>query len=217
MKMKETDLSAKVVEWLQDQRWEVYQEVKFGGWAYGQRCADIVAVNGPIMWIIECKTSCSLAVIEQAHRWIRTANMVSIAVPKQNNFSEHVCRAFGIGIISLCKHVCDIGVSENVRPKLWRFSTKRYRDKLEPEHKTFAKAGTSSGKSWTPFTRTCREVLNAVNRQPGLSIKDLIKGIDHHYNTASTARASLKLWIEKGKVPGVRMERDGRFLRVYPS
>jgi hypothetical protein len=42
-------------------------------------------------------------------------------------------------------------------------------------------------------------------------------GIKHHYSTDATAIGALKKWIEVGKVPGVRLERDGRALRLYPT
>ena len=63
--MKELELAKSVVEWLQDQHWEVYQEVQ----RYSTT-ADIVAVQGPLVWVVECKTSLSIGVMLQASRWM---------------------------------------------------------------------------------------------------------------------------------------------------
>jgi len=207
-KMKETDLAEKVILWLQDQRWDVYQEVTMTGGS----CADIVAVQGKIVWIIECKMSASLSVVEQAYRWSRTANYVSVAVPKPSFFFEKVCRKFGIGVLSARREVNEI-----VSPKLIRISTEKYRSKLLPEHKTYAKAGNADGRRWSPFKNTCLNILNSVRRSPGICMKDLIASTDHHYHTPSTARQCLVKFIEAGIVPGVKVVRDGRFMRVYPE
>ena len=46
----EQDLAAIVVGWLTERGWDVYQEVAIMG-----KVADIVAVRGPCVWIVECK------------------------------------------------------------------------------------------------------------------------------------------------------------------
>jgi len=58
--MKETDLAERVINWLEDQHWEIYQEVQFRG--YGG-IADIVAVRAGYLWIIECKTSMTFTLL----------------------------------------------------------------------------------------------------------------------------------------------------------
>lgn len=206
--MKETDLAEKVILWLTDQQWDVYQEVAMDG----GRCADIVAVQGKIVWIIECKLSASLSVIDQAYRWLWIANYVSVAAPKPSFFFEQVCRKFGIGVLSTRREV-----AEHVRPKLIRISTVKYRAKLLPEHKTYAKAGNSEGRRWSPFKQTCRAILIAAQQYPGICMRDLITNIDHHYQTPSTARQCIAKWIDAGSVPGVKLVRDGRFMRIYPD
>ena len=207
-RLKEADLAKDVIAWLVDQKWDVYQEVEF--WS-GSAVADIVSVQGPVLWIIECKTSASLAVIEQAMRWIGHPNLISVAVPKSSQTFRSICRKFGIGMLTTRN-----GIYETVPPKLLRRSTAGLRDKLTPEHKTFAVAGNANSRRWTPFQSTCLEVLRAVHLNPGICMKDLVSKCNTHYSTPSTARICLSRWIKKGIVPGVRMERDGRFLKIYP-
>jgi Holliday junction resolvase len=50
--IKEIDIGKALVEWLNVQHWDVYQEVKIYS-----HIADVVAVRNGIVWIIECKTS----------------------------------------------------------------------------------------------------------------------------------------------------------------
>ena len=94
----EVKLAEKVIEYLQDLKWEVYQEVTIHG-----QIADIVAIQNGLIWIIECKKSLSLDVIAQAEHWTHYANYVSVAVPKtyRNNngrqFAYKVLKQYGIG------------------------------------------------------------------------------------------------------------------------
>lgn len=90
----ETDLAEKVVEWLQAQQWEVFQEVQLDSFG---RIADIVAVSGPLLWVIECKTSQSFAVFEQAFQWKMYANYIRHMVRERYdwlpNFAEEMADA----------------------------------------------------------------------------------------------------------------------------
>ena len=212
--IKETDLAKRVIAWLEDQRWDVYQEVQP---APGGETADIVAVQGPLLWVIECKTSCGIAVIDQAYRWTRSsANMISIAVPISSWIAQEICRRLGIGIISTGRYH-DSRIMMPERGKLFRRSSFAFRSKLKPEHKTFAMAGNPDGRRWTPFQQTCSEVLRVATAHPdGITLKDLIASIETHYASAVSARTCLRKWIEAGAVKGVRLERDGKALKVVP-
>ena len=83
----ETILAELVVNWLESQKWDVYQEVQIE--TYG-KIADIVAVLGNLVWIIECKKSLSLSVMEQAYRWRRYANFTSVAVQRRKGTEGRV-------------------------------------------------------------------------------------------------------------------------------
>lgn len=48
-------------------------------------------------------------------------------------------------------------------------------------------------------------------------VKLAIDGLSHHYISDKTAIASLRKWIDTGKVRGVRSEYEGRMVRLYPS
>ena len=78
-KVAETDVAKVVVAWLRNQHWDVHQEVAPGGG--GSPRADIVGVQGRRLYVVEVKTAFSLAVVEQAMGWLRSAHYVSVAVP----------------------------------------------------------------------------------------------------------------------------------------
>lgn len=215
--MKEVELAEKVVAYLEDAGWDVYQEV-----AIGDRVADIVAVmqwrdKAKLVHVIECKTSLSLAVMSQAWYWLIHANYCSVAVPKRrytnaSSFAEMVCRNSGIGVI----RVEDWRIDYDVAPWLRRKRSPRLLPVLRQEHKVYAKAGTNGGGHYTPFKKTCLNILEAVNQNPGIQLKELIDQADHHYANDTTAKSCVRYWVEAGKVAGVRVEKDGKSLRYYP-
>lgn len=143
MREKETDIAKAAVDWLTSQNWEVYQEVQFRPFG---RIADIVAVNGRLVWVVECKTSLNLALLEQAYRWRGYANFISIAVPQARNgkgrgAAELFLKQFGIGKLSV--HPYD--THQTISPKLHRIKTNVLKNCLNEHQKTYAAAGNADG------------------------------------------------------------------------
>lgn len=209
----ESELAALVVGWLHDLHWEVYQEVQLS--RYG-RIADIVAVQGRLTWIIECKLSLGLSVIEQAVLWTHSSHYTSVAVPATcNSFGEIVCKRFGVGVLRAGVLRVGGGICEAVPPPLNRRAlAQNIRNVLVPQQKTWATAGNANGNRWSPFAQTCHDVRLAVTRKPGLTLKELLAEVRTHYLTTATARACLVKWIRAGKVKGVRLE-GTRPIRLY--
>lgn len=215
--IKETDLSLKVVNWLDSQHWDVYQEVQIGS-----SIADIVAVQGALVWIIECKLGMSLVLIGQAHEWIREAHFVSVAIPKGKGYlsksryvAKRIMRHYGIGMIEV-RDLADIH-EHSIQPRLNRKAmAKTVKDSLHAEQKYWASAG-SQGGYYTPFKATCRRIVHIVKKNPGIILKDLINETKHHYSSDKTATACIKKWTQEGIVKGIRCEKSGKFLRFYPG
>ncbi len=217
----ETILAESVIRWLESQKWDVYQEVQIDTYS---PVADIVAVLGNLVWIIECKKSLSLSVMEQAYRWRRCSNFVSVAVQRRKriggrDFAIKVLRTFNMGMLTV-----DLGcplknkISEIIRPVLNRKGlTKRIKERLLPIHKTFARAGNSDGLRWTPFQQTSISIRHEVKKHPGITMTELMDKIHHHYSTESTARSCIAQWAQKGVIKGVGVKRDGRLMRLYPN
>ncbi len=213
----EAELAAVVVKYLRDFDWDVYQEVQI---VSNGAIADIVATQGRLIWVVETKRSLGLSVFGQAHGWVRFAHRVSAAVPttrdsQARRFAREVARSFGIGILEAAYRR---DIYEAVAPKLRRrVDDARLRSSLTEERKTFAAAGNADGKHWSPFQATCNRVRTAVARKPGILMKELVETVEHHYASHSSARGSLTKWIETQKIKGVRIQRDGRNVRVYPA
>jgi len=190
--MTEQQLAAKVVEWLCIQHWDVYQEVQI---EYAGKVADIVAVRGPVVWVVECKRSLSLSVIAQANRWYTIRR--SVAVPhingnsKGRDFAFMVCARFNIGILVVNK----FGVSEQLSAPLLRknkWDADRMRAALTPEHKTWANAGSANHDHYTPYKYTIRQVQQLLTKTPGLTLKEIIREVKHHYSADPSAISSLR-------------------------
>jgi hypothetical protein len=212
--MTEQELAEKVVGWLQDQHWEVYQEVSCAG-----AICDIVAVRGPALWAIECKLKMGLAVLGQAHEWLRHANYVSVAVPRpkrnRSAFINVLLRDYGIGCIELTERSSDQmaswGLDIRQRPASFRRRVSgRLRAVLREEHKTWAKAGNARGARFTPFQGTKRDIQRVVGQRKSLPLRELIDILDHHYATDASAKQHLTKLIEAGVIEGVAVRREQR-------
>lgn len=210
----ESDLGARVVAYMRDLGWDVWQEVKAGRWD-GPR-VDAVGKLGRLVWAVEIKTSLGFRVVEQAHGWIGHANYVSVAAPRPSSkFALKVCADYGIGV--LCAG-WGATVSEALAPKLWRKRSETLARCLTEERRQIGAAGSAGGEYWTPFRKTCRALCEAVQARPGQTLREIVAAVATHYRTPGTARSSLAKLIERGVVAGVRSEIGAdRQLRLYPA
>jgi len=207
-KITEQELAQCLIKNLQEWGWTIYQEVEGPG---GR--VDIVAARDKIQWAIEAKLSFGFPVIEQAYNWRRQCHYSSVAVPWKSagyrGLAKNVCKNYGIGVIRI-EIDRDI-VEESVKPKLNR---KPHLLKLYEEQKTFCEAGSSKGGQWTPFKRTCRELINLVRAKPGVEFNELIKTLDHHYSSLSSAKSCLRGFIGT-VIPELRTETVNNKLCVF--
>ena len=211
----EAALAAVVVTWLRDLGWDVHQEVCAGG---GARRADLVAVMGPRLWVIETKLAFGMAVLEQAAAWRGYANMVSIATrfSKGGFFIRHAMEDAGLGWLTVPEDGSN-RIRVELAPRLERRVTIRLRELLNEHTRSTAPAGNANHEFWTPFRQTCRGVLDAVRKRPGISIREVFESVGHHYTRDATARSAMLKWIRTGKVPGVEARYEGRRLLLYPT
>lgn len=215
--MTEQDLARAVVTELQRQGYETYEEVSTG---YSGSRADIVAVRGPILMVVETKLSLSLKLLDQLTEWLGEANYIVGAVEAgrfgiaaQRYLQEH-----GIGLWTLAFDE----IHEKIPPRLFRNCRRGYRSLragLRSEHKSgeYAKAGSQGGGYWTPFRGTCKALRDVVTQKPGISLRDALAEAGHHYSSTKSAISALPGLIRKGVVEGVSIDEDSRPLRLYPS
>jgi len=216
MKRSEQEVAEVVVAWLETLGADVYQEVTVRGGV-----ADIVARMRAEVWIVEVKTSLSLALVCQAYERRRLGHRVFLAAPYTRNIRDvgMLCDAIGVGLLSVklgepgwenSRH--DYGapkVDSIVWSRRWNRRPVELASKLQPEHKTHDKAGAvGAAGRWTPFRNTCEQLARRVSREPGVRLKDAIADISHHYSSQAGARSSLAKWIAEGSVDGVYMK-DG--------
>lgn len=215
----EADLARIVVHWLESLGADVYQEVEHKG-----SIADIVAVRGPEVSVIETKTRWSLDLIAQCMAWRQHANKVYMAGPISRTTWQvrQLTQELGIGMLEV--GVGDIEAQwRHERPRVHELGASRrwnarpvdLRAKLRPEHKTTAPAGHAGGGRWTPYRDTCAQILAIVQARPGISVRDCIAQTKHHYATPASARGAIAKWVLAGRVPGVKLEHEGRTPRLY--
>lgn len=214
----EQELAAKVVSWLSEFEWTVYQEVRVGG--YGP-IADIVATRGPILRVIECKMSFTATLAEQALRHKTFAHYVHVAVPskqidKKGSFAlERLLMHEGIGLLNITPTY----ISEWRKAKFFRKAfVEDIRRHLKEEHKTYAAAGNAKNQYWTPWRSTCDNWKRYVEQHPGCTLKEIISNEGHHYASDVTARTAMAKWITAGKVKGITCVRDKKNkILLYPE
>lgn len=61
-----------------------------------------------------------------------------------------------------------------------------------------------------------RDLVEAVQRRPGITLREALADSRHHYSSSAVARASLARQIRSGLIEGLRLEQQGRDVRVWP-
>jgi len=220
VKPSEQSVAAKVVAYLESCGHDVYQEVTLRTQG---AVADIVAIAGPEIWIVEVKVSWSLDLLQQCIDRKTFAHRVFAAVPSCRGWRERavVAHALGFGtiqIVDLAEHETWAEGTRLVGPMPPRLTSQRLplRDKLCEGHKTHAKAGVQGGNRYTPWRRTCEALVAVARQSPGLTIREAVVAIKNgHYASPASARSSLLQWATSGKIPGLRVDRDGKVFRLY--
>jgi hypothetical protein len=222
-KLKETELAEAVITWLEEQYWDVYQEVQV--LAYGG-VADIVAVQNHLVWVIECKTSLTWTVIEQAKNW--RSHFRSIAVPtvfRKTHSGRHTayyaCRKlFKIGVLEIGRyHSNEWNVNEVVPAPLMReyhHFAKHIRESLKPEHKTYARAGSRTGGHLTPYKATINVVKRFIKNNPGCTLTEIMAEDGRwHYASNKSARSSIRTALETFEADWCRVDKSVRPWQYY--
>ena len=204
----ETELAKLIVKYLEDLKWDVYQEIQF--FRSGQ-IADIAAVQNGYIWIIECKLSAGIKVMEQAAGWLHNAHYVSVAIPNGSGSSyfKNLLRQQGIGCIS----VADYGdsyyrVSEEFTPKLQRINMSEYMMPcFRPEYKTHAQAGSKEGGRYSLFVGMCEDIKKYLKDHPGATLKETITvgSVMARYGNVTNAYSSIRHWLLEGVIKGVEI------------
>lgn len=114
-KVSEQLVAEIVISWLEAYEADVYQEVQVSGGV-----ADIVARVRAELWIVEVKTSLSLALVAQAMDRRRLAHRVFVAAPYSRSMREvePILRETGIGLLDVSTADCTAWGEPRVRERV---------------------------------------------------------------------------------------------------
>ena len=230
---KEHEFAAPVVEFIEQDGWEVFQEVRIGD---NSPRADIIGRRGNIIHVVEVKKTLSLDLMAQAVEWLRKVHYVSVAIPetiaerkiwassKGRDFAYRVMASNGIGIITIdlnghCKYKS--GYTSRLNRHCHADCKRFVIPYLTEQQKYYARAG-SRDRYWTPFRETCDSLTELVGKHPeGIKFKSAIDIIIHnwHYASEQSGRSALGSFLEEGGskvLPGINAVKEGRSLVLYP-
>lgn len=241
VKETEAEIAGRLMEYLQQWGFDCYPEV--APWGGGAKRCDIVAVREPIVMAVEVKTRMSSVLLMQAKSWIGLADYVVAASPATPAFSDpvyqHFAKYHGIGMLAIpgqfdypggtylprehsrwwLHHISPfLDRGWNIPPrKQRRRRGKSLKDHLHEDMKRY-NPGTPAGFS-SPWKRTMDQCVALIHKTPGLSVRELVAKVEHHYKRDSTARSSIPAWLQRDPRVEVRHEpvneRSG--FRFYPT
>lgn len=230
----EQGLADRVVRALNLHGWNVYPEV--APWGAGEARCDIVAVRDPLIMAVEVKARLCSSVLWQARRWIGQVHCVVAAVgitrALRDPLFQDYARHHGIGVLPIPedpdeKWLCPDGSKKwrwwhdscpfesGLVPRLFRIRGDGLRAHLHEHQKQYL-AGTQAGFS-TPWSRTMDRAVDLVAKRPGITVREVVESIDHHYQRDATARACLLTWLARDARLETRVETAGgvRATRFY--
>lgn len=222
-KLKESDMFLPIKNFFEDEGYTIYAEVPHDG-----RTADIVAVKGGIITIIETKISMNIKLLEQVFEWRYKAHYVYAAVPRKteiSNFARDLLKNAGIGLMIL-----DIDISSSepfcsriykcVNAKLFRkignyyngdiLSPIRWDQHIIPEHALNISGVKHANIRVSRYKLMMDHVRNIVTQHnDGISIDEIVNSIDTYYvNPKIGLYNALKNyesdWCEFFRKPGER-------------
>lgn len=204
--MKEEDLFPPLKDYFINQGYVVYNEVQS---TKGMNRADIVITKDDELTVIEMKKTLSFQLIDQARKWLKTANYVYVAVPvikgERSQTAIDILNIFGIGLIEVdlrkYEERKDLDVFNEINRKDMRYGLTithgKYREDklldksklsfLTEEHQTWSTGGaTSQSKYVTTYALLMNDIyklLRECKEEDGegwVSVNEMIEHINKH-------------------------------------
>jgi len=196
--MDEQSFAGQVVDWLERQGWDVYQEVQFRRYS---AIADIAAIQGGELIIVEVKRSLSLAVMRQASGWQSYYRAIAVPITRNHedrHFAYDICAQYlMLGVIEVSRFgSLDWGVEPPPIENYWNNSQYMIKQ-LSPGHKTHARAGSANGGHYTPYRATMDAVKEFVSEHPGCTLREIVEHIENgHYSSYTSAYGAIRISLE---------------------
>jgi hypothetical protein len=206
-RLSEAAVAAPVAAWFRDLGFDTFEEVSLG---LQEARADLVAVRGRVLIVVEAKASFGLRVLEQASKWTADANRVYLVAPSVSAFGIDLAQRLGVGVLrSYAGEVRELGPAP-----LRRSRSSRLERALHPAQRTEGRAGSCGGGYSTPFSRTCSALLEVVREMPGAPIRDVLAKVATHYRSPSasssekTSFRTCAAWSKPASSGSIRNERS---------
>lgn len=211
----EAELAAAFRKWKGLEGFTHHPEVEI---VRGEAIVDLVLVKGRFAAGFEFKTTLSADVIRQAFFWTQHADKVSIVVPAprgKRNIEKRmkimpVLQQLGLGLIQMPDAETVEVVLEAMRQPAGRSA--KLIEMCRPEHDELGTPGSpGGGQRFTRFSLTVRNLQFYVHANPGCTIKEAVRHIEHHWQSKSLAIQRLQAMAHEGKLDGIQtMESVGQ-------
>jgi len=156
----------------------------------------------------------TFTLLDQAIRQRECADFVSICFPQRRGglpqSATILVRHCRLGVFEATRWPAGLEITERRNPGQNQQLIESLRDdviaSLQPEHKTYAPAGSPTGKRWTAFRSTCKQVRALVAEQGPLPVRFAMERVDHHYASSKSAVNAFRLALRRsGGVEGLRL------------
>ena len=197
--------------------WTVYAEVSLPTPHGGRAPADLVLQRGDETTIVEAKKALTWQLIEQAERWVGMANY-SIAVcpstsAKWKDIARKATHAIGVGLIfwpggkSWDDLVADCGLTPGGS------AVEQF---LDGKQKGYSTPGAGGQRRWSPTRAWLDQVEQYVQRNPGCTVRDVARSVQHGLRSNHLARNQIVRAAERGGVD-VRIEEENGIRTLFPK
>lgn len=179
---------------------------------------DMVYEHGSAVYCIEAKLNFNFEVVAQALRWKDKATASFVAVPRStykavwDSPKIKVTMALGLGVIAV-----EGGRAYFAHPHLdpfeetlpeWEWTLQTRVADMDFWGKIFtrigenkAAAGSQHGERSTPFTRSIEALRAEAREHPELTLRELVKRVDHHWCSDSSAVSAIYGYAKRGIIP----------------
>ena len=187
----------------------------------GDRADLIVLRADASLDVVEVKARPCERLERQARGWIDSVERVWVAYepPRRGAVTQRWLARFkglGVGVLHVIAGTVTVTAEAREREAHPFFRT-RIVATLSPLHEHYAEAGNADSHYLTAFRLTCDRLRVVAEARPGLTMRDAVESIQHHYTSDKVARSALLGWVRAGKVAGIRAEVEAGKARLYPS